>query len=521
MLLKEHVSSCMNKSCLILLVFAIVLFVSLFRLGSVLLFDVDEAVFAEATKEMVQSGDYITTTYNGDVRYDKPIFFYWMMALSYKAFGINEFGARFPSAFAGCLLAAALFFFVRHFLGVSKAIYAVLSMVLSTYYFIYSRSAVTDMVLTLFITLSLFCFYLSLKHDRRFIYGFYSFSALAFLTKGLIGIIFPAAIALIFLLVTEGIGGVRKMLHFKAAVLFLVIGVPWYAAEYDIQGNEFVEQFFLKHHFKRYTEVISGHKGPFYYYFAALIVGLFPWVAFLPAGISKLFKDRDSLLLFSGIWLAFIVFFFSFATTKLPDYILSAVPAAAILIASGMTEDGMRWKRSAWGFIGMVTAAAGLAFVFLPPYLSQKGITATGWMSIVAVIVLAMAALCFYVVFTARPLYGVMSTVMFIFLMTLVVTVLPMASDYLQGALYKYSMYGKVKAHDDERIIAYGLNKPSIVFYSGHKVAMAGGIDTLQKLIAEGKGRIVIAKAKDAERLKQFGLIVCDTDKEYVLLERE
>ena len=109
---------------------------------------------------MVQSGDYITTTYNGDVRYDKPIFFYWMMALSYKAFGINEFGARFPSAFAGCLLAAAIFFFARHFLGVSKAIYAVLSMVLSTYYFIYSRSAVTDMVLTLFITLSLFCFYL-------------------------------------------------------------------------------------------------------------------------------------------------------------------------------------------------------------------------------------------------------------------------------------------------------------------------------------------------------------------------
>ena len=83
----------MRKSNIVVLVFAVVLFVSLFRLGSVLLFDVDEAVFAEATKEMVESGDYITATYNGDVRYDKPIFFYWVMALSYKIFGINEFGA--------------------------------------------------------------------------------------------------------------------------------------------------------------------------------------------------------------------------------------------------------------------------------------------------------------------------------------------------------------------------------------------------------------------------------------------
>ncbi len=511
----------MKKSNIVFLVFAVVLFVSLFRLGSVFLFDVDEAVFAEATKEMVESGDYITTTYNGDVRYDKPIFFYWMMALSYKIFGINEFGARFPSALAGCLLAAALFLFVRQFYDLSKAVYAVLSMVLSIYYLIYSRSAVTDMVLTLFITLSLFCFYLSLKQDRRYIYGFYAFSALAFLTKGLIGIVFPVAIPLIFLLVTEGIGGVRKMINFKAAILFLVIGVPWYAAEYAIKGDEFIEQFFIKHHFKRYTEVISGHKGPVYYYLAALVAGLFPWVAFLPAGIRKIFKEKDPLLLFAGIWMTFIVVFFSFATTKLPDYILSAIPAASILVAAGMTEEGLKWKRAAWGFIGLVSTATGLAFVLLPPYLAQKGITATGWMPIAAAIALAMTALCCYSFIKMRPLYGAMFSVMFLFLMTLVVTALPMASDYLQGTLHKYSLYGKERAGRDERIITYGLNKPSIVFYSGHKVAASGGIDTLQKLIVEGKGRIVIAKTKDVEQLKQLGLVVRDADKGYAILEKD
>jgi amino acid transporter len=185
-----------------------------------------------------------------------------------------------------------------------------------------------------------------------------------------------------------------------------------------------------------------------------------------------------------------------------------------------MTEEGLKWTRSAWVFIGLISAAAGLAFVLLPPYLAQKGITDTGWMPITAAIALAMTALCCYSFFTSRPLYGAMSSVMFVFLMTLVVTVLPMASNNLQDALYKYSLYGKEKAGVDERIITYGLNKPSIVFYSEHKVAAAGGIDTLQKLIAEGRDRIVIAKARDTEQLKRLGLVVRDTDKGYVLLER-
>ncbi|HMK56840.1 MAG TPA: glycosyltransferase family 39 protein [Dissulfurispiraceae bacterium] len=511
----------MKKSYAAVLVFAVVLFISFFRIGSVLLFDVDEAVFSEATKEMVQSGDYISTTYNGEPRYDKPIFFYWLMAASYKIFGINEFGARFPSALTGCLLAAALFFFVRHFRDLSTALYAVLSMVLSAYYLVYSRSAVTDMTLTLFITLSLFCFYLSLKQDRRYIYGLFAFSALAFLTKGLIGIVFPFAIPTVFLLLTEGIGGLRRLINLKAAMLFLVIGVPWYAAEYAIKGDEFIEQFFIKHHFRRYTEVISGHKGPVYYYLAALVVGFFPWVAFLPAGINKIFKDRDPLLIFSGIWLAFIVIFFSFATTKLPDYILSAIPAACILVSAGMNDKGIRWMQTAWVFIGIVSVAAGFAFVYLPSYLVQKGIAGTEWMPAVAVIALVVAALCFYAAIARRPFYGALASGMFVFLTALVITALPVASEYLQGPLHKFSLYGKEKTRADERIITYGLNKPSIVFYSDRKVVVAGGTDELQRSISEGSGKIVIAKAKDAERLKQLGLVVLDTEKGYALLEKE
>src|SRR4030043_2456963 len=94
-------------------IIAITIFVSFFRLGSVTLFDVDEAVFAEATREMVESGRWITPTYNGENRYDKPILFYWLMAFLFKIFGVNEFAARLPSAVSGVLLCLAVYLFVR------------------------------------------------------------------------------------------------------------------------------------------------------------------------------------------------------------------------------------------------------------------------------------------------------------------------------------------------------------------------------------------------------------------------
>ncbi len=106
---KKYVeTSFMSRFLLPILLLAI--FVSFFRLGSVTLFDVDEAVFSQATKEMVESGNWMTPTYNGEKRYDKPILFYWLMAASYNILGINEFGARFPSAVAACVLICALFF---------------------------------------------------------------------------------------------------------------------------------------------------------------------------------------------------------------------------------------------------------------------------------------------------------------------------------------------------------------------------------------------------------------------------
>jgi 4-amino-4-deoxy-L-arabinose transferase-like glycosyltransferase len=508
-----------NKNILGLL-FAAALFVVLFRLDAVTLFDVDEAVFSTATKEMVESGDWITPTYNGEVRYDKPIFFYWLMAASYKAFGINEFGARFPSAVAAFLLALSLFYFARRVCTDKVAFYATMAISLSAYFLVYSRSAVTDMVLTLFITLSLFCFYIAVSENRRYIYGFYFFSALAFLTKGLIGIVFPFGIAVIYMLISEGFRGLLKIFDWKAALLFIIVAVPWYAAEFAINGDEFFQQFFMKHHFKRYTDVISGHKGPFYYYLITLAIGMAPWVVFMPAGIIRAIKERSGILLFSALWFGVVFVFFSFSTTKLPNYILSALPPAAILIAEGMSDFNARPQKVAWLVIAIGALLAAIGMQFLPPLLIKTGISDTGWTIWTSAILMAMSVIAFYSVRLSKPLYAPLACVMFTLLIFLLVSALPPANQYLQSALHKFSVYAKENARSDERIICYNINNPSIVFYSDHKVANIRGKESLAEHVKGKKDRLAIAKVKDEDTLKEAGFRLLQKEGGYALFER-
>jgi 4-amino-4-deoxy-L-arabinose transferase-like glycosyltransferase len=509
---------------------AVTLLLSFFGLGSFTLFDVDEAVFSEATKEMVTSGDWITPTYNGENRYDKPILFYWLMGASYKALGIHEFGARFPSALAGLLLVVALFFFVRHFCDAERAFYSALTLPLSLYFLVYSHAAVTDMTLTLFISLALFSFFLSLQPRegaRRNLYGLYLFSALAFLTKGLIGILFPFGIAIVYLLFAEGHRGVKRVFSGGGMLLFVAVSAPWYVAQLKINGNEFVQQFFIKHHFKRYTGVISGHKGPFYYYLPALIIGLMPWISFLPGGIRAALRDRKKPLqkddpdfgLFALVWFAFIFIFFSLSTTKLPNYILPAVPAACILVSGGMGEKGT-WSKYANAGVVAIMVAIGIAFLLSEKYIVRFGITDTGWILPASLVAFAVALGGVYAAVTGKVLYRFMAGAMVAFLLVLSAKALPLANRQLQGTLHKYSLIAKEKLNRDEKLIVYGINHPSIVFYSDRRIVRVGSSEELSPLLSGSGRQLLIAKKKDSAQLGLLGFRVVEDDGKYAMFER-
>ncbi|MEJ2315106.1 MAG: glycosyltransferase family 39 protein [Nitrospirota bacterium] len=517
----------MNRSFLFFIAVAMV--ISFSWLGRTTLFDVDEAVFSQATKEMVASGDWITPTYNGENRYDKPILFYWLMALSYKVFGIDEFGARFPSAAAGVVLALSVFLFTRYFRDAKAALYASLSTVLSIYFLAYSHAAVTDMVLTLFITLSLFSFYLSTAAQeaspnwrRVGLYGFYLFSSLAFLTKGLIGIVFPFGIAAAYMIATEGPRGLKRVFSLGGTVLFLAVSAPWYVMEYRANGMEFIDQFFIKHHFQRYTGVISGHRGPVYYYIPVLLVAMFPWAAFLPAGVRAALKDRDTdkLGVFALIWFSFILLFFSFSTTKLPNYTLPLMPAASLLIASGMTAQGERLRRYSYVFMAALSALMGALFLVSRGYLPKFGIEDVNWTLALSALMWALAALGVYAALRKKATYGIMSALTIAFLLVLSAKAVPIANQYLQGALYDYSLYAKENLPEGERIVTYRLNMPSIVFYSGHRVVSPGNKAHLLRLLSGGGRALAITRDRDVPAFDGLGFDLLESRGGYALLER-
>jgi 4-amino-4-deoxy-L-arabinose transferase-like glycosyltransferase len=505
--------------------FAIItIFLSLFRLGSFTLFDVDEAVFSEATREMVDSGNWLTPTYNGESRFDKPILFYWIMACSYRLFGINEFGARFPSAIASILLALSLYLFVRRFRDEENALFCGISFVLSLYFVAYSHSAVTDMTLTLFIALSLFSFYLSQaggKHANAYTYAFYAFSALAFLTKGLVGIVFPFGIAMLYLDITEGWRSIKKIFSIKGILLFISISAPWYIAQFMMNGQSFIDNFFIKHHFRRYFEVISGHSGPFYYFIPVLIIGLFPWIVFLASGVRDALREKERLNLFSLLWLAFIVIFFSLSTTKLPNYILPAVPAASILIASGMSGRDKKWFQYSNLSIAVAVLLTGAALFFARKYLVNSGYAGADWIVVLLALTVAMALSGLYSIRRKKAGYYFLFLLMTAFLVVLLLKALPLANQDMQGVLYKYSMYAKYRLQGDEPLLVYGINKPSLVFYSDRNVIHVRNRDDLTARVKNCSHCIVIVKAGNARMLNASGLRILEKGDKYAILEKE
>lgn len=504
------------------------IFISFFRLGSFTLFDVDEAVFSVATKEMIESGDWITPTYNGENRYDKPILFYWLIAASYKVFGINEFGARFPSAFASTLLIIAIFFFIKYVQDDKNAFLSAIVSVLSIYFLVYSHAAVTDMTLTFLISLSLFSFYLWIHGDKKsratnkmYEYGFYCFSALALLTKGLVGLVFPFGIATVYMIIRDGWKGFKRIFSLKGIILFLIISLPWYITQITINGQEFFDQFFMKHHLKRYIGVISGHKGPIYYYIPVLFIGLFPWIAFLPAGIKNTLKQKDRLQIFTLTWLTFIFLFFSFSTTKLPNYILPALPAISLLIASGMTVQDKKWQHVSNLFLVILSVIFSIFFIIARRYAVNAGLLDVKWLLVLSMITIGITITCVYTAVTKKQLFTLMSSLMIVFLSILVIKALPIASQYLQGSLHKYSLYAKEKLHIHDQLIVYGLNNPSIIFYSDRKALIINNKDDLKTILKNGQHEIIITKTKNAEFVKNMGFNLLEKDKRYALLERK
>jgi 4-amino-4-deoxy-L-arabinose transferase-like glycosyltransferase len=357
---------------------------------SVPLIDRDEPRFAEASREMIERGDYVIPFFNDEYRFDKPPLTYWAQAASYKIFGQNDFAARFPSAVAAALTALSIFAWGRRIGGEHAGFWAAIIFSLSFQVIEHAKAAVADMWLVLFVTLAHWAGYELIFGDRkrptpnaqrpisnwRWWIIFYVSLAFAFLAKGPIGWVplLTVGAARIFLR-EPGFARRFKFLRGMALTLALVSlwGIP---ALIRTQGKFFA--IGIGHHvIERSVSALGGHGArslgvyllllPFF--FATIFLSFFPWSLKLPWLVKRLRAGRDKIdiYLLCGIAVVFVIF--TFMTTKLLHYTLPAFPLLALLLArrlSAENEAGF-FKKCA---ITMATVCVVIMLV-APPFIGQ------------------------------------------------------------------------------------------------------------------------------------------------------
>ncbi|GAC1632746.1 MAG: glycosyltransferase family 39 protein [Nevskia sp.] len=304
------------------------------KLGSVPLFDLDEGAFSEATVEMLNSGNYLSTTLNGEPRYDKPILIYWLQAASVSAFGKTAFAFRLPSALCATLWLLVVYHYTLVFTRERRAaILAAASLGLGLMSSIIGHAAIADALLNLWLALALLDIYRhAVEPSRSRLLRVYLWMGLGFLTKGPIAVALPLIVSAVYYVWQQ-----RGRLWLKAVfnppgwLVFAAVVLPWVLPLWFKDHGEFLRHFLLDHNLNRYDSTLQGHGGKPWYYLAVLPLIVLPFTAMLPA-VFRRAHAPDPLDGFLLLWFLVVFVFFSFSGTQLPHYLLYGATPLFILI---------------------------------------------------------------------------------------------------------------------------------------------------------------------------------------------
>jgi 4-amino-4-deoxy-L-arabinose transferase-like glycosyltransferase len=317
-----------------------------FRLGDFPLFDVDEGAFSEATREMLERGDFVTTWLNGQLRFDKPILTYWLQAASVSLFGIDEFSLRLPSALASMAWIAAIFAFTRRQAGNAAGYAAALIAATTLGVCVIGRGATADALLNLFLALAMFdiCRY-QVEPRVRYRRRAWLWMALGVLTKGPVALLVPGAASLLAFALHGQLRQWWKALRDPAGwLILLAVAGPWYLLEYLRQGQAFIDGFFLRHNVERFMAPLQGHAGGLLYYVPVALLLLLPYSGLFLRILPGLLRLRANPLdTFLWCWFLFVFVFFSFAGTKLPHYLIYGITPLFVLMALHRHALESRW----------------------------------------------------------------------------------------------------------------------------------------------------------------------------------
>ena len=351
-------------------------------LGNGSLWDNSEPTYGEVIKEMFRTGDWLSMHYNYAPWYIHPPLWFWTAGAAVVAFGLNEFAVRSPSALFGVLGAVATYFAGRRMFGEIGGIVAGLALATSLEYIVLARLAILDTMLVCFMTLATIWGYFALRDgDWRAFWIAIAGAALGTMTKGPVAVVLPVLVLAGWYAIQRWrrqAPPVRSLPWLGGIAVYALLVGPWFASQIALHGAPFLAEYVGRSTFGRYLMPFENQPGPFYYYVPLLLVGFFPWVAFLPKAIKEAWLSRrnDDIFLLCAAAIPFI--FFSVAQTKLPNYVGIIFPALALLVGGLIgraVESGE--PRMLRGALLMLPLALGLLAVGITLYVQTQRLGAT------------------------------------------------------------------------------------------------------------------------------------------------
>ncbi len=336
-------------------------------LGSLPLMQPDEGRNAEVGREMAVSGSWLVPTLEGHPYLDKPAAYFAAVAVSLRAFGVNEWGARVPSALCGALILVLVYAFARRQYDPVTAALAVIVVATSPMVFTFSRIVIMDIMLGLCTVAAILAAFLGEQGDapdRRWHAASAVAVGLGLLVKGPVGALVPAAVLVAFFWADGRPRALRRVFAPWNFVIVLGLFLPWFAALVYVHP-EFFHYGVIEESLGRFFTPAFNRSQPFWYFGPVFLVTFFPWtVLFVPMTFAawsarKRLTREDRLFV---TWAIVVIVFFSLSRTKQPGYILTGVMASAVLVARGV---GYAWRnregRAARLVSGGALALAGLA----------------------------------------------------------------------------------------------------------------------------------------------------------------
>ena len=309
----------------------------------------DEPRYAQVPREMLERGDWITPTLGGRAWLEKPPLYYWQAMLVYSALGVSDAAARIPSGIDATLMVIAVYLFFRKFrrgVEVDAALIAASCAGIIGY----ARAASMDMALTAAFAIGMLAWWGWRESGKRiYLVEFFVFMALGVLAKGPVAAFLAGAAIVLYSFAVRDVRLVARTLWIPGILLFLAVALPWYIAV-EARNPQFFREFILEHNLARFSTNLYHHPEPFWYYVPVTLLALVPWIVFVIAASAESMRawwaEHSSNVnvelqfrIFLCCWLIVPMVFFSVSQSKLPGYILPAVPAGAVLLADYLRQQ--------------------------------------------------------------------------------------------------------------------------------------------------------------------------------------